>query len=162
MRKTVSTTGRSKAAEVAYVHLRPGDPMPPCPLPGPFAAVVIIEAEVADAWRNLLSEWLVQKGCLSMMAWGRDCVLWDDSVDWANLAMFDFEDIPESHFVRTTWHERDTLEDVLWQSQYVATHDYMPDQRVILIDIGERARSREILALFAQAEDLAERESRIS
>jgi hypothetical protein len=43
-------------------------------------------------------------GCLYMMAWGIDCSIRDDAVDWANISDFDFKPIPPERFVMTTWH----------------------------------------------------------
>src|SRR3546814_2317896 len=65
-----------------YFHLRPGH-SPPELHGAPYRAVVIIEAPVTAEWRSLVSAWLVKSGCLYMMAWGPDCSLWDDSVDYA-------------------------------------------------------------------------------
>jgi hypothetical protein len=40
-----------------------------------------------------------------MMAWGRECSSWDDSVDWANIDKFGDSPIPDDECVVTTWHE---------------------------------------------------------
>ena len=69
--------------EPEYIHLLPDGPLPD--LKGSaFRTVVVVEAEVTSEWREKVSAWLVESGCLYMMAWGRDCSLWDDSVDYAN------------------------------------------------------------------------------
>ena len=57
-----------------------------------------------------------------MMAWGKDCNLWDDSVDWANIEQFQYNEIPDESFVMTTWHEDETLKDVFWFAKNVAYH----------------------------------------
>ena len=89
-----------------YVHL-PAGKQPP-ELPAALSRViVIVEDEVTDEWRDHISEWIVRLGCLYMMAWGKDCSKWDDSVDFANLEQHDFGDIPDNNFVMTTWHEAD-------------------------------------------------------
>lgn len=80
----------------------------------PFAAVVIIEMDVSDEWRDYVSRWLVQSGCLYMMAWGNECSFWDDCVDRALLQAFDFGDIPDDEFILTTWHDDEPLEEAFF------------------------------------------------
>ena len=67
-----------------YLRLLPGS-QPPEVEARPFRAAVIVEAQISDAWRELVSRWLVDSGCLYMSAWGIECSKWDDSVDYANL-----------------------------------------------------------------------------
>lgn len=71
-----------------YFHVQPGAALRNIGYLAPFRAVVIIEREVSVEWRTDVSNWLVHSGCLYMMAWGQDCSLWDDSVDWANMDYF--------------------------------------------------------------------------
>ena len=47
-----------------------------------------------------------------MLAWGRDCSSWDDSVDYANLEEFNYGDIPDERHVMTTWHDNWSLSEV--------------------------------------------------
>ena len=79
---------------------------------------------VNSEWRQTVSEWLVDQGCLYMMAHGDECSLWDDSVDIANLEAFDwnFDDIPEDKHVTTTWHENESLEEVFFSPRIALCH----------------------------------------
>lgn len=86
--------------ELRYIHLRPGAALPAHAVPRPYRALVIIEDVVEPECRDTVSRWLVDTGCLSMSAWGRECSAWDDSVDQANLADFDFGDIPDLRHAR--------------------------------------------------------------
>lgn len=83
---------------------------------------MVIEEDVLPDRREKVSKWLVQSGCVYMMAWGKDCNLWDDSVDWANIEQFQYNEIPDESFVMTTWHEDETLKDVFWFAKNVAYH----------------------------------------
>jgi hypothetical protein len=65
----------------------------------PFRAVVVVEEPVSAEWRAVASRWLVDADCLYMMAWGHECSLWDDSVDFANLEVFNFGEVPDRNFV---------------------------------------------------------------
>jgi len=118
------------------------------PAARPFKAVVVVADDVTEDWRELVSAWLVREGCLYMMAWGRASSLWDDSVDGANLAAFRFQDIPDEAFVMTTWHEKETLEDVLSFALRAAFHPTVDIERLVIVDISVVERSSEMLALF--------------
>jgi hypothetical protein len=71
-----------------YVHLVPGT-YPPATACKPTRAVLILDCIVEPEWQNLVSRWLVDLGCLYMLAWGAGCSSWDDSVDFANLEDFE-------------------------------------------------------------------------
>jgi hypothetical protein len=88
-----------------------------------------------------------------MLAWGRDCSSWDDSVDLANLQAFDFGDIPPNEFVMTTWHEEDSLAEVF---QFAKQHATPMSPEVAIVDtlifhVGSVDRGREYAELFAAA-----------
>mgnify|MGYP001548401509 CR=1 FL=1 len=57
--------------KVRYHQLAPGAEPPSLGEIEPFAAVVIIEEDVTWEWRAKISRWLVDSGCLFMMAWDR-------------------------------------------------------------------------------------------
>jgi len=104
----------------------------------PFRAVVIIDANVNDEWRNNVSNWLIRSGCLYMMAWGNECSSWDDSVDAANLEEYDFNGISDDKFVLTTWHENETIEEVLWFAENCAHHTRIEIMETIVVHISDK------------------------
>jgi len=55
---------------VSYLHLASGQEPPSLGGPSPFKAVLVIEQPFTAEWQSMVSEWLVQAGCLYMMAWG--------------------------------------------------------------------------------------------
>ena len=95
-----------------YVRAEPNAAMEPYEGPKPFRAIVISEMDVDPAWQAEASRWLVDSGCLYMLAWGNECSSWDVAVDMANIEAFAFGDIPEDRFVMTTWHANESLSDV--------------------------------------------------
>src|SRR5690606_41052832 len=97
-----------------YLHLQPEAELPVVFKLQPFKAVLVIEELVSPEWQARVSAWLIESGCLYMMAWGRDCRSWDHSVDFAKMEAFDFQEIPEERFVLTTWHEHEPLSEVFW------------------------------------------------
>lgn len=116
----------------------------------PFKCVVVIESSVDLEWQANVSRWLVQSGCLYMMACGLDCTKWDDSVDLACLQHFDFGDISDKDFVRTTWHESEPLEEVFWFAKHSAFHEVELDNTLIL-HIAMSGQGDNFLNIFASA-----------
>jgi hypothetical protein len=137
----------------AYLHLHADQPLPRLEGVRPFKAVLIIEVEVTPDWRALVSDWLVRSGCLYMMAWGRGCSEWDDSVDHANLNVFDYGEIPDDSFVMTTWHEHDSLPQVFWYCEHSAFHPTVDLERTLIIHVSPNDRREELLETFLGAQN---------
>lgn len=135
-----------------YLHLQVNQPPPTLEVTRPFRAVLIIEAEVTPEWRALVSDWLVRGGCLYMMAWGRECSEWDDSVDHANLAVFDYNEIPDDSFVMTTWHDNDSMSETFWFCEHAALHPTVDLERTLIIHISPNERREELLRSFRTAQ----------
>ena len=132
---------------VAYLHLKPGAMPSPVGF-RPFKAVVAIEADVLPQWQALVSDWLVQSGCLYMMAWGQDCSSWDDSVDLSNSKPFGSADIPDDQFVMTTWHSDEPLTEVFWFSKHTASHPTIELDQTLLLHIASESREQEFLQRY--------------
>ena len=137
---------------VSYLHLPCDDEPPPFGGRAPFKAVVVLERPTTDAWRAKVSEWLVQSGCLYMMAWGPDSSAWDDSVDMANLEVFDFADIPDEHAVMTTWHDDEPLSETFRFAGRVARHSMIPLEETIIVHVGATDQRAAMLQAFAKAQ----------
>ncbi len=133
-----------------YLHLKPQhDPPPLEKVASKF--VVVIDAQISDEWRDAISDWIVDCGCLYMMAWGQNCSAWDDSVDWANIEKSGFEDVPEHQFVMTTWHDNDSLDEVFRFSKIDAEHPDGPLERSVILHIARTSRETEILRMYDMA-----------
>ena len=138
-------------SEVHYLHLPSHRPLPPLTTQ-PFRAVVVIEQAVSDDWRLEVSRWLVRSGCRYMMAWGPDCSLWDDDVDWANQEQFGDEEIPDDRFIWTTWHDDETLFDVFWYAEACAHDPYIELGLTLILHIASPEQRAELLEAYAQAQ----------
>ena len=136
---------------LSYLHL-PFGAAPPSLELGAFCAVVVIEEAVTDDWQNEVSEWLVRSGCLAMCACGKDCSSWDDSVDHANLADFNYGEIPDDRFVMTTWHDKETLAEAFWFAAHCAFHPTTELAHTLIVDIAPKERRDELVAAFHEAE----------
>ena len=132
-----------------YIHLPPGSPMPVLPWRR-SRVVVVVEAEASREWQMLVSKWIIDLGCLYMMAWGIDCTSWDDSVDIAHLEKYDYDHtkIPEDEFVITTWHDDETLSEVFYYAKYEFSHPDFELDRTIILDIAKNNRSTQILQQY--------------
>jgi len=132
-----------------YLQLIPESPLPDIYGLRPFRSVVIIEETVTPEWQDKVCQWLVKSGCLYMMAWGRGCSAWDDSVDYANLEEFDYEIIPEDKFVMTTWHENVPINEVFFFSKHNGFHPTVELKNTLLLHISNSNREKELINEYA-------------
>ena len=137
-------------SEVVYLCLNPESELPKLSL-GSFRALVMIESEVSALWQNTVSDWLVRSGCLQMMAWGLGCSSWDDSVDWANISQFAHGDIPDESFVLTSWHEDQSLQEVMHFCKHFADHPFAELRSTLLSHIVYEPREEGICSLYSNA-----------
>jgi hypothetical protein len=147
-------------ASVHYLQLLPDRELPDISRLAPFKAVVVLNASYSLDWQDQVSKWLVSSGCLYTMASGPACTTWDDSVDYANMFEYPDFEIPDDKFVMTTWHDDESLEEVFWYAQFNANCSYNDVEltSTLIVDISVEHREAEMLALFARAASLADRE----
>jgi hypothetical protein len=138
---------------VQYLHVTPTGTLPSWRSTAPFRCIVIVEAQVSPDWRSALSTWMVESGCLYMMAWGLECSRWDDAVDDANLARFGYGEIPEDQFIMTTWHDNEALGEVFGFAQELANHPSVKLDGTLLLHVAHKASEAGMLAAFANAKD---------
>jgi len=131
-----------------YFSIRDGEELESLDKSRPFKCVLLVSEDVSQTWQNMVSERLVADGCLYMMAWGSDCSSWDNSVDTANIEQFFPHDIPEENFVMTTWHDDETLEDVLHFAKFSAIHPAIVLTNIVVLDIGKSGRKELIQSIF--------------
>jgi hypothetical protein len=132
-----------------YLRVEPNGALAPYAGERPFRAVVVAEEAVSPEWQALASKWLVASGCLYMLAWGRECSSWDDSVALANSQAFDYGDIPDDAFVMTTWHDKESLREVFWFAKSSAFVETVEIVETVVFHVSHRDRSTEYAELFA-------------
>jgi len=143
---------RPTIGKLQYIHLTPDVSPSTLISQRPFSSVVIISEEVTPEWRQEVSEWLVEQGCLCMMAWGKDCSLWDDSVDIANSEAHNWEDIPDGQWVMTTWHDNEPLSDVFWNAHKSNFHPQeVSMDHLVILDIADKARESTMRNLYVKS-----------
>jgi hypothetical protein len=136
-----------------YFRIGEDAPLPDISFNAPFRAVVVLEAPYSTDWQNRISGWLVESGCLYMMAWGEGCSSWDDSVDWASIDDFPDGNVPDARFVMTTWHEHEPLEEVFWFAGHCANHSDVDLANTLILHVSPTARRDEMLERFRAAQD---------
>ena len=137
--------------ETRYLNFQNGDNLPSLDDLSPYKAIIVIEEPVSQGWQSAVSKWLVDSGCLYMMAWGIDCSSWNDSVDEANLERFNYAEIPDDKFIMTTWHENDSLEEVIEFAKTTARHPDVELNQMLFLHIGPIDRQIELESLYAKA-----------
>jgi hypothetical protein len=135
-------------SDVRYIWLKSGDAMPRAEMPAPFKAVILIEDDVTPEWRDFVSEWLVHSGCLYAMAWGRECSLWDDSIDHASIMRFADCVVPENQSVMTTWHDAEPMGELMRFARWDAIHQTEDLPTTVFVDIVPAPRERLVMETY--------------
>ena len=103
-----------------------------------YKCLILNEYKIDEEYHWTVCEHLVETGCRWMLAWGIDGTLWDDSVDLVEINKFLPEiEGPDDEFVLITWHDNDTLEEVIHFTKFgaVETYDAKPLHDVVIIDL---------------------------
>lgn len=134
-----------------YIRIDEQEALPTLEYASPFKCLVIISESVSQTKQNEISNWLVKSGCFVMCAWGNNCSSWDDSVDWANIELFNYNPIPPESLVLTTWHENETLEEAMFFIKHLITHEVHKLEYVIVLHISAVNQETEFYTLYTNA-----------
>ncbi|HEX2763679.1 MAG TPA: hypothetical protein VHM92_07530 [Allosphingosinicella sp.] len=142
--------------EPAYFCISPEQPLPDISGYRPFKAVLILERETPADWRSNVAAWLVAAGCRYAMTWGIDNEAWHDEIDDAVHVKFDWEEVPDDHFIMTTWHEN--LDETFWFAQFCAyfSYDDVELTNTLLVHVADAPSAETIVARFRAAPDWEE------
>ena len=115
-----------------------------------FRCLILLNRPVAEDVRHAVSTLLVARGCLFAMAFGPDSTLWDDSIDHANLAEFNYGDIPADKFVLTSWHDKEPLKETMHFAKFnsLEAYDDRPLNDILILDFSHQSRANEISDLY--------------
>jgi hypothetical protein len=67
------------------------------------------------------------------------------------LEKFAYGDIPDDGFVMTTWHDKDTLQDVFWFCEHTAHHPTVDLKRIILVHVSLNDQKSRLLGEYQDA-----------
>lgn len=113
-----------------------------------FKCLILNERDVGEQYRTEVSETLVKAGCVLASAWGLNCSAWDDDVDYAFLDHYDFDQCPEDQCVMTTWHDNETLEEIV---EFVKLYNGYSDVKlddILVLDFATQDRGEFIEKLY--------------
>jgi hypothetical protein len=113
-------------------------------------ALFVADPSITDVERMDISRQLVAAGCRYAVCAGLKCSDWDDSIDYAYLETDRNFDPPDETFVMTTWHERDSVAEVLEFALTWTNFDDHTFEHLLVLVLGEDARlEAEIAAVLA-------------
>ncbi|MGI9308917.1 MAG: DUF7684 family protein [Gammaproteobacteria bacterium] len=139
---------------MVYIWLSTSSELPDIAVLHPFKVIVVVERAVGTEQLTAISHWLVESGCLYMMAWGVNCHSWIKALAQANLAAFEVTDtqgVPDDRLVITTSHEKDSLQDVFWFSRHTAMHPCAKLDNTVLLHLSEAERESQLTADYFNA-----------
>ena len=131
-----------------YIFLPTDTPVIIPPEMTQFKCLILIERDVSEDYRHEVSKTLVEASCLYTLAWGRNCTLWDDSVDWAFLEHYNHKNVPEEKFVTTTFHPNETLEEVIEFAKDCTEYSLVRLEDTLVLDFTQNERGDFIRELF--------------
>ena len=137
--------------DLRYLHLASGDDLPALAGIDGFTAILVVEAEFHQPWQWEVCRWLVASGCRCVLAWGVECVSWQEAVDDAVMEAHDYDDIPDELTVVTTAHEDEDLDDVFWYARHKASHPAVDLGATLIVHISDEPRREELEDAFKQA-----------
>jgi len=116
------------------------------PESGEFALLLVVgDRSVSPEEQGELSRQFVREGCRYAVCFGHGCSSWDDSIDMVGV-MDDVEGRAGA-FVMTTWHEDETIEEVV---EFFATNtrfdDWSAREYVVLVIGGPDALEARVRA----------------
>lgn len=128
-----------------YLHLATTDPVPQWSGDRPFKAIVLVTQDVPDAHRLAICRKLVNAGCRYLMIHGEHCRAWDEFAHQVTESQENASTrIPDEQIVMTTWHERESLADVLWFAKHTAMHPCFTLDDLWVLDLSPTERERQL------------------
>ncbi|MGH9949707.1 MAG: DUF7684 family protein [Pyrinomonadaceae bacterium] len=101
--------------------------------------LVVIRNDVTNDEQKNLSELLVATGCRCAVCFGYECSSWDDSIDYASILSDPNFEPPEERFIMTTWHDYETIEDVVEFFRLNTVFDDFVPERFLVLFFGHSA-----------------------
>ena len=75
--------------------------------------LVVVDPTITIEDRTTICKEIIQQGCRYAVCTGMDCSSWHDFIDMAYLESDPEFSPPDERFVMTTWHEDESLEEVV-------------------------------------------------
>ena len=114
-------------------------PMPPYEFESPFGGqefVLLLHSDDPDATpetRAAIAGQVVASGCRYVCCSGEDCSRWHDDVNFAFMSTDVNYQPPAERFIMTTWHEGESLSEVVWYVLMCTSFDDFVAERFLVV-----------------------------
>lgn len=139
-----------KQTEVWFLELNP-----PCTFAPNFDTDFALmlwanEPAASKETRNAICDQIARSNCYYAVCGGESCEIWHDTIDECCVAADPNFSPPDSRFMMSTWHENDSVTEVLWVSlnctPYVEARGPRPNvHRILVVFVGANAGAKEEL-----------------
>lgn len=109
---------------------------PPFSGDGYALLLYVAASDVTPEEQIKISEAIIASGCRYAVCYGHRCSSWDDSIDLAAIEAGK----EDKEFVMTTWHEKDSPEDVVYYFWWNTMFDDFVAERMGVFVLGSHAR----------------------
>ena len=111
----------------------------------PFAILLYgVDEAVAPEEQGQLCTDIIEQGCRYAVCAGANCEIWHDCFDEADCARNDWE-ANVSNFVMTSWHEKESLEDVVFFLLNNTSFDSVEADCCMVLVVGEDPNALETI-----------------
>lgn len=125
-------------------------------IPAPiFSCGIISEIDTSEEYKNSVTDYLYNMGCLYLCTWGNECADWHDAMDWSTLCKHDY-DVPDDEHCMTSWHENDPVEEMLFFLK-VCANTYLESaefEDTLILYVGNNPDKDNILKIYETVENL--------
>jgi hypothetical protein len=114
--------------------------------------LVVDDTSITDEEQSHLSSQIIQEGCRYAVCAGHRCSTWDDSIEWALLSRYPDFNPPDERFVMTSWHDNETLDDVVFFFLNHTSFNHFQAERFLIYFVGRNVEAeREVKTLVFQS-----------
>lgn len=109
------------------------------------------DPDVSTEAQAAVAEQIVASGCRYVCCSGVACSSWHDAVDWAFLQTDPNYSPPDERFIMTTWHERESVSEVVWFALNNAWFDDFVPERFLFVLLSPKPHRAEEFAAAVSA-----------
>lgn len=123
--------------QMIIIHMMPADVGTfTAPFEDDYALLLVISSpSITQKQRVRMALEIVSSRCQYALTYGHDCEDWHDAID---TACFD-DGVPEGRFLMTTWHNDESINDVVDFLFWNTSYEDFEASRVAIVQIGSDA-----------------------
>ncbi len=118
-------------------------------MPNPFNATEYVcilfvnDTDVSPGEQKTISSTLTNTRCKYAVCAGHECSTWDDSIDFASLEMYPNYEVPNDQDIMTSWHEKQSIQDIVWFGLNCTNFDFHIFKRYLILFVGPKQGLRQ-------------------